>query len=524
MIFVIFDYRAQGDIMKLSLNIILDELSDYHPITRKSSENHNSFKQFHYYNSKTTTINPDCLYVIDMADFDSAKIRPKNIIVLGEDLNEHCLRTADTVIQIPVHISVNDVLQTGLDIFSSYEAWDRSMLLSIINHSPLNKFLEIAAQKLTNPISVFDNSLTMMAKGGNFTNSPKGTIWEYLESTNFAVTDFFPLQEYRDISLRILNKPGKPYVYHPSIDKDHAYIASFIGINDKPYGSVGMVDINAPFTEGQLSIISHITTILKLYFQNNDIYLRMAENRLNYIESLLEGKNISEEIVSYYLKKIDWKLDDGFYFISFDCPVQFSSSLESLSHVKLIGKLFPKSNISIYQNRIVMIIRTIDYLIDHGKEKQRLEQFLADNNMYCGISSAFNDFMNIQYYHIQSWFALEYCRTNAGKFLCCYDECYTKHILKSLAKANDLRCFCHPKILSLWTSGNEGNHELVRSLYYYLLNGRNIASTAESLHVHRNSFIYRLNKLSEILDADLKNINQDKMFFYLFSCMIVQQL
>jgi DNA-binding PucR family transcriptional regulator len=76
----------------------------------------------------------------------------------------------------------------------------------------------------------------------------------------------------------------------------------------------------------------------------------------------------------------------------------------------------------------------------------------------------------------------------------------------------------------MWDSGEEGQRELVRSLYHYLLSGRNITVTAENIHVHRNSLIYRLNKLSEMLDKDLKDLGPDQTFFYLFSCMIVEHL
>ena len=65
---------------------------------------------------------------------------------------------------------------------------------------------------------------------------------------------------------------------------------------------------------------------------------------------------------------------------------------------------------------------------------------------------------------------------------------------------------------------------MARTLYHYLLNGRSIALTAESLHVHRNTLIYRLGKLSELLGEDIKELDADRAFYYLFSCMITTHL
>jgi DNA-binding PucR family transcriptional regulator len=96
------------------------------------------------------------------------------------------------------------------------------------------------------------------------------------------------------------------------------------------------------------------------------------------------------------------------------------------------------------------------------------------------------------------------------------------HVLQSLAAAADLRSFCHPAILALQESGGEKQQELVRCLYYYLLNGRNLVTIAKTLFVHRSTLIYRLEKLSGILNTDLKTLSPDQIGFYLLSCTIAR--
>jgi hypothetical protein len=522
--------------VELTLGVILDELTDYNPIVHKNAAKNNKFKQFRLFDAAITGLDPLCLYIVNSANLDASfsQICPKHLIGIGDTIDErHCppaeyrppaeyITKADTYIQLRGAVSPETLLQIGFTVFQSYEAWNQAMLLAIINRTSVGRFLEITAQKLTNPIALLDNGSTRLAEAGQFSNSATGTIWEKTANPGFVLTDFFTVSELRELGSRNPAKSGRPSVYRLSIDKGHTYASSSIWINEQQYGSIGLVDINAPFTEGQLDIISHISEILKLYFKNNDFYLQMVENKVHYIDSLLEGADISGEIVSYHLQKMNWKLNDEFCVVAFDCPVEFTSPVESISYIKLIARSYPKAQIALYQNKIIMIMRIADYsLVRRGKEQQKLERFLSDNDMRCGISTAFGDFMRLRYYYVQSCFAREQCGENAGTLFLYYEDCYHKHILKSLAQSADLRCFCHPKILALWDSGDEGRRELVRSLYQYLLNGGNIASTAEHLHVHRNTFIYRLHKLSEILDTDLKGLSPDQTFFYLFSCMIV---
>jgi hypothetical protein len=336
------------------------------------------------------------------------------------------------------------------------------------------------------------------------------------------MADFFTQQEQSELSKYTSKKNGIPYVYYPSADPDHTYATSHVWIDDKLYGNIGMVDINGPFTGGQLFIIREITHALKLYFQNNSIYLRMMENKLNYLDSLLDGEEISAEIVSRYLGRIKWKLNDDFCFLTFTCPLDLTIPITSVSYVKQLNALFPQAMISVYRNSIIMIIRYADYPVRRDRVRQQLEKLLAKNEMRCGVSMVFNDFMRLRCYYVQSSFAAACCESHPDTRLCFYENCQRDHVLRSLASATDPRAFCHPAILALWESGDEGSQELVRGLYHYLLNGGNLASTAKALFIHRNTLIYRLEKLSGILDADLKSLDPERSFFYLLSCVITR--
>jgi len=102
-----------------------------------------------------------------------------------------------------------------------------------------------------------------------------------------------------------------------------------------------------------------------------------------------------------------------------------------------------------------------------------------------------------------------------------YEENQQAHILALLSQSIDLSSLCSPEIVELWSSGSEKNQELVKCLYAYSVNGKNLAETAKSMHIHRNTLIYRLSKIASILGEDLYKMNDRKAFFYVFSCLAV---
>jgi hypothetical protein len=528
--FVIFDERQEAE-MNLSLGIVLDELAAYKPIVHKANSMEAEFRQFHYYNCEFTESDPRNLYVIDGTESDAVrsvangKNGPRHIVVTGNSLPNILtgkMDAFDTLIRIPGGLSVAALLQTGYAIFESYETWHNALLMAIIQHRPINTFLEIVVEKLTNALALFDNNMTVISSAGTFTGSPKGTIWEKIYDPKFTLNDFFTPQELRGLSQFISTKKEPPYLSRPSIDSNHTYLRSEIMINNKPCGYIGMVDINTPFTDGQISIIRQIIQVLGLYFQNNSIYMRMLENNVNYLESLLDGADITENIVSRYLDRLKWKLNGEFYFLTFACRIDLTVTSMSVLYTKQISGIFPQALVSVYRDSIVMIIRRADYPLRRGREWQQLEKLLKKNDMRCGVSMMFDRFMRLRYYYIQSSFAAAWYETHPNSPLCYYEECQRDHVLQSLAAAADIRSFCHPAILALWESDDEKQQELVRCLHYYLLNGGNLVTTAKALFVHRNTLIYRLEKLSNTLQCDLKKLMPDQISFYLLSCVIAR--
>ena len=56
----------------------------------------------------------------------------------------------------------------------------------------------------------------------------------------------------------------------------------------------------------------------------------------------------------------------------------------------------------------------------------------------------------------------------------------------------------------------------------YLLNGRNLADTARALKLHRNTVVYRVEKLAALLQVDFHALSEEQAFSYLFTCLLLK--
>jgi len=518
--------------MSLELGIIIDGFSRYKPVSHKINDTKAQIRGFHYYSPDFTDPDPNYVYVADVekAERGFGKNCPKHIIItgripIGKQGLSGLLSKTDTLIQIQKNIPVETVIQTGNALFASYDAWYNSLLMAVINHKPIDVFLNLAAQRLANPIVIFNNNLSAICSAGSITGPVKGTNWEIVDIPGFVLDNFYTPHELRKISSHIAQKSEQILVVNPKNDPVHSSLGILIWIDGKLYGGIGTVDMNEPFTDGQKGTFAIIAKVLKLYFQNHSIYMQIAEDKANWLNSLLDGVDISADIITNYLYRHQWKLDDYFSIVTVSASADLKIPIISLLDIKQINDFFPDALVSVRDEHIVIILRCADKKQLHGKKKQQLEEFLKkDIILRCGVSMVFNNFMYLRYYYTQSKYAASQCKPHTGPAICFYEDCQAEHVLHTLSLGADLRCFCHPGILSLWESGNELQRDMVNCLYYYFSNGKNISAAADALHIHRNTLIYRLGKAEEIMNVDIKQPSIKQEFLFIISCMIVQHL
>jgi hypothetical protein len=393
--------------------------------------------------------------------------------------------------------------------------------MAVIQRRSIGDFLSIAARKLTNPLAVFDNSMYVLGIAGEFKKSVRGTLWENISIPGLGLNSFFTPAEL-DTGYKRFSQSAPPCLFRPEADQKHGYVVSGIRIGGRLYGHFGSIDINGPFTPGQLALIGHVGTMLALFIGNNDTLMKAAENKTGFMKYLLEGSEVTGELVSHRLGLLGWNIRDDFFLLDARCPVPFTEDIpaHSVPYLKLLNGYFPKSLACLYRDSIILAVRAADYPLEQKEARRKLEKFLAAEQMHCGVSALFGNFMDLRRAYTQSRFAADYCPSRPGVTLCLYHECSEEHVMRSLENTAELKCFCHPGILALWDSGGEDPRLLIRCLHCFLLCGGNLSRSAKILYVHRNTLIYRLDKLSELLGEDIRELDGDRAFYYLLSCMI----
>ena len=111
--------------------------------------------------------------------------------------------------------------------------------------------------------------------------------------------------------------------------------------------------------------------------------------------------------------------------------------------------------------------------------------------------------MNLKQYYEQADIALKFGSPNTGSINFCSD--YIMNYVLNQVKTHAKTSVVHPVIYLLKQYDADNKSELYDTLYQYLLNERNLVKTAESLNIHRNSLLYRIKKIKELIEVDIDN-------------------
>lgn len=512
--------------MKLNIHIIYDELQEYSPQINTKRDIELTLRQVRFVEFPLENLQHDCIYILDgptikehaqlLNDIDiisigSIDFKDEELLNLSAIiLNENCSKTA--------------VFNKIQDIFEKYELWNYNLMHNIAAHESLEVVADYAASILKNPFAILDVALKRIAKGGDLPENYEGTIWELVMEKGYTPSETFSLSN--DDLYSFLGNHKKPYSPNGSPYTQYSDLMVNLYIDDKLFAFIATTSIYAPFTQEQISLLQHIRNVLELAIAYSIEFKGSTEVVNYYLERLIKGFSVDDKIISYHLKERGWNLKDQFRVYTIANPdgreLEDNQAEFCLYRIKNLHKDVISFS---YENFIIVITRNSKRQTNILEYQKHLTDLLSKLGLHCGFSNIFDNFSELKYYYIQSKAALcEGEKNNPDEIIWNFDDYYFSHLINSLDNTTSLTSMCHPNVLRLYNHDEINDTDFVQCLRMYLYNGCNIAQTGKSLFMHRNTLIYRLEKIADIIEMDVRKLNEYKRMQLWVSCLICSYL
>lgn len=150
-----------------------------------------------------------------------------------------------------------------------------------------------------------------------------------------------------------------------------------------------------------------------------------------------------------------------------------------------------------------------DINLDINKAKYTWEKFLIKNNIKLAISKSFINLLEFKKYYIQSLKALELGKILKPNYhIVFYEELQFYDLISFINKEINLKEYYHKSLKSLNQYDEINNTNYYHTLFLYLKNNQNSTLTAKDLFIHRNTMLYRINKIKELTNIDFSNTEE----------------
>lgn len=122
-----------------------------------------------------------------------------------------------------------------------------------------------------------------------------------------------------------------------------------------------------------------------------------------------------------------------------------------------------------------------------------------------GVGTPIKDYLNLRASYFQANEAIGYANSEENGAVCYYENFMVDQLLGCIPDKQVLEDFARLSIGSLRDYDQEHGTNLVETLEIYFECNANVSIAAKKLFLHRNSLIYRMERIKEILNSDLKN-------------------
>ncbi|WKY46571.1 helix-turn-helix domain-containing protein [Eubacteriaceae bacterium ES3] len=378
--------------------------------------------------------------------------------------------------------------------------WNNDLKEMLHSGKDLETFFSHLSDLINMPYFLFDDNNQIRL------SSKKNNLLEYKDThLHKRVSELLEDPEYRAMISHkdVYLFPQKPFkerfLCFNIFDKSNLTLRLLLQITDSPDApSPGLVQLFRIFSQSLEKAFNVPSGISVRRHQDDQLHLLI--NKLLY-----ETGSYNSETVCQILNPFYWKPDHLYQLV---CLQFFEGSTwdTSISYVcNQLEASFPHSCAVRFDNDILLINNLT--LTEPNANKNflsHLSPLIRDYTCKAGISDSFNSLLHLKSYHKQALKALHIGHKLHPDFWCYqFSDFKLSYLRHKLTEDFSAEMLMPPGFQTLLISDFKNHSEYVKTLSAYLEKGNNISAAAESLFIHRTTFIRRLERIEKLSGLNL---------------------
>lgn len=384
-------------------------------------------------------------------------------------------------------------------LFEYYGGWDERLYELANQEGTIQEMLDESFRVFHNPVIV--NSADYFVIGYSSVIDTRSELSGLVDPD--AIFEYS--KEYRDTEQQqnLMKKRGA--YYFPDYITGSRSLCVNIFEHERFAYRVTMVESLSRFEAYDGALLKHLTGYIKLALSKQMTLQTDMGYRLDRILSdILLNPEQDEEVTRQWFSEFGWLPEHRYFCINLKVAALDLENLTVRFICSHIENMLGNSCAFQYENNITIFVNLTRFGGGIEDAMDKIVYFLRDSFLKAGLSNEFTGFGAIHYYYRQAAVALEVGNRRAPfRWIHRFDEIALDYLLEQGKGELTKELVCSQKILGLKSFDQMHNTDYYNTLKLYVRNHLNAVQTAKQLFIHRSTFLYRMEKIKDLIHLDL---------------------
>ena len=293
-----------------------------------------------------------------------------------------------------------------------------------------------------------------------------------------------------------------------------------ISIKRSVVGYICVLARKRSFETTDFEIVRTLSQMLSVEMQKNSFFTERTGFKYEYfLTDLLDGNMVGKEFIEQRIRQLGRKPMRHYWIMTGMFEKEQDIYMNQRYYIEQMVTIIKNSIALFYKGHIVLLISAEARIPFDVAEEVKIKDFLTLNRMKLAISHQFDNPSDAQLYYQQTIRLLSVCGSlETSACVLRYGEYMIESLIDPKMKKIQRKAAIHPDIKYLIAYDRENRTEYFHTLRVYISCGRNALRSAETLHIHKSTFFYRMNKIAELLGGPI----EERLFQYEISLRLLK--
>lgn len=394
------------------------------------------------------------------------------------------------------------------------------MVAALLSENGLQYLVDTATKLLGNPIYVVDLSYKYLAISSDL--HPDHDIFREEENIGYVSEKGMEYIKKAALDEMIRRHNAAFYVFNSHFKM--GMLVDNIVMQEIEVGHVMMVETKL-FREIDAELFHHFSRLISIELQKDTTFATNKGLMFSYfLSDLIMHPESSASMANQRLTAAGYDPEDYFYVIVITSASFHQSGARLALIIQQVRSIFPRCMYVQHEGNLVFVTGTNKFETLDETLIWELETFLSANHLKAGISNYFTTMLPLREFYLQAVDSVNLGMELApSETIFYYSDYYIYQMMsRYIQSGSELRYLIHPGMMQLMSYDKENNTDYMHTLELFLKYPGQTQKLADALHIHRNTLLYRMQKIKSITHCDL--VSGDDFMFFGLSLRIAKYL